>query len=330
MTDGEPEAPPQLLNEALVALADQCKVPPDYHGILAGFDVSLFGCIAADSSALDEALKDLLEGAVEPPSTAQLLAYVAKVVQKGELRWIPWKLRMSQAQQDSLALRRPAKVPRLEELIYDDVPQRDIPAGAVGANYLSGILGLVSVAVAMLQGAHLASLRKFERKFIKLATQKCEAGIRNPFAEEIMQADRQLWCQMADLVNLHGWSLDDALTEYTEIRGDMASLLQSRVAVPKRFDIPPGLRKLPGGKGKQKGGGKGRGANGGQTGQSGAKWITKFEDKGKTRLLCRDYSSAKGCSFTDCKFEHLCPVPRPDGRPCLGKHPAHQHKAMPH
>ncbi|CAE7197295.1 unnamed protein product [Symbiodinium sp. CCMP2592] len=394
MTDGEPEALPALLNEALVALADQCKVPPDYHGILAGFDVSLFGCIAADSSALDEALKDLLEGTVEPPSTAQrllllsslrllyetcrqqssasrqgkrqeenditsglstsswseqfppklsgervmslqkqfharypgeildpdnypsarLLAYVAKVIQKGELRWIPWKIRMSQAQQDSLALRRPAKVPRLEELIYDDVPQREIPAGAVGANYLSGILGLVSVAVAMLQGAHLASLRKFERKFIKLATQKCEAGIRNPFAEEIMQADRQLWCQMADLVNLHGWSLDDALTEYTEIRGDMASLLQSRVAVPKKFAIPPGLPRLPGGKGKQKGGGKGRGANGGQSGQTGAKWITKFEDKGKTRLLCRDYSSAKGCSFTDCKFEHLCPVPRPDGR----------------
>ncbi|CAE7282201.1 unnamed protein product [Symbiodinium sp. CCMP2592] len=365
MTDGEPEALPAPLNEALVALADQCKVPPDYHGILAGFDVSLFGCIAADSSALDEALKDLLEGAVEPPSTAQrllllsslrllyetcrqqssaarqgkrqeenditsglstsswseqfppklsgervmslqkqfharypgeildpdnypsarLLAYVAKVVQKGELRWIPWKLRMSQAQQDSLALRRPAKVPRLEELIYDDVPQREIPAGAVGANYLSGILGLVSVAVAMLQGAHLASLREFERKFIKLATQKCEAGIRNPFAEEIMQADRQLWCQMADLVNLHGWSLDDALTEYTEIRGDMASLLQSRVAVPKKFDIPPGLRRLPGGKGKQKGGGKGRGVTGGQSGQTGAKWITKFEDKGSTQLL---------------------------------------------
>ncbi|CAE7245157.1 unnamed protein product [Symbiodinium sp. CCMP2592] len=171
----------------------------------------------------------------------------------------------------------------------------------------------------MLQGAHLASLRKFERKFIKLATQKCEAGIRNPFAEEIMQADRQLWCQMADLVNLHGWSLDDALTEYTEIRGDIYSLLQARVAVPKKWDLPPGSRRLPGGKGKQKGGGKGRGANAGQTAPSGAKWITKFEDKGKTRFLCRDYSWAKGCSFTDCKFEHLCPVPRPDGRPCLGK-----------
>ncbi|CAE7829501.1 unnamed protein product [Symbiodinium sp. CCMP2592] len=390
MTDGEPEALPALLNEALVALADQCKVPPDYHGILAGFDVSLFGCIAADSSALDEALKDLLEGAVEPPSTAQrllllsslrllyetcrqqssasrqgkrqeenditsglstsswseqfppklsgervmslqkqfharypgeildpdnypsarLLAYVAKVIQKGELRWIPWKLRMSQAQQDSLALRRPAKVPRLEELIYDDVPQREIPAGAVGANYLSGILGLVSVAVAMLQGAHLASLRKFERKFIKLATQKCEAGIRNPFAEEIMQADRQPWCQMADLVNLHGWSLDDALTEYTEIRGDMASLLQSRVAVPKKFDIPPGLRRLPGGKGKQKGGGKGRGANGGQSGQTGAKWITKFEDKGilPAPPSVLDLSKVRGNLFLDLFAGHARPL----------------------
>ena len=143
---------------------------------------------------------------------------------------------MCQSQQESLSMRRPAKLPRLEELIYDDVPQREIPAGAVGANYLSGILGLLSIAVAMLQGAHLSNLRKYERKFIKLATQKCEAGIRNPHSEELAAADRQLWSQMADLVNLHGWSLDDALTEFTEVRGDMASLLQARVALPKRLE----------------------------------------------------------------------------------------------
>ena len=86
-----------------------------------------------------------------------------------------------------------------------------------------------------------------------------------------------------------------------------------------------------GAKGKAKGGGKGRpSSSSAQQSTGGAKWITKFEDKGKTRLLCRDYSSAKGCSFPECKFEHLCPVPRPDGRPCLGKHPAYQHKAAPH
>ena len=405
---------PTALDSELVEAAAQCKVPSSYHHILAGFNVQLFGCIAADASSLDEALRDLLENSTEPPSTAQrlllmsslrllietcrgrstvgmaakssaetdqstggqssswseqfppklsgervislqksfhsrypgevldpenfpssrLLAYVAKIVQKGELKWVPWKFRMCQSQQESLSMRRPAKIPRLDELIYDDVPQREIPAGAVGANYLSGILGLLSIAVAMLQGAHLSNLRKYERKFIKLATQKCEAGIRNPHSEELAAADRQLWSQMADLVNLvnvHGWSLDDALTEFTEVRGDMASLLQARVALPKRLENTTAPRRPLGAKGKAKGGGKGRpSSSSAQQSTGGAKWITKFEDKGKTRLLCRDYSSAKGCSFPDCKFEHLCPVPRPDGRPCLGKHPAYQHKAAPH
>ena len=66
------EAPPSLDSE-LVAVAIQCKVPEAYHHILAGFDVQLFGCIAADSSSLDEALRDLLENSAEPPSTAQRL-----------------------------------------------------------------------------------------------------------------------------------------------------------------------------------------------------------------------------------------------------------------
>ena len=171
----------------------------------------------------------------------------------------------------------------------------EIPAGAVGTNYLSGVLGLLSIAVAMLQGAHLSNLRKYERKFIKLATQKCEAGIRNPHSEELAAADRQLWSQMADLVNVHGWSLDDALTEFTEVRGDMASLLQARVALPKRPEIPTAPRRPLGAKGKTKGGGKGRlSSSSSQQGAGGAKWITKFEDKGKTRLLCRDYFIGQG------------------------------------
>ncbi|CAE7349138.1 unnamed protein product, partial [Symbiodinium microadriaticum] len=219
--------------------------------------------------------------------SSRLLAYAAKVVQKGELKWVPWKIRMCQSQQDSLAMRRPTKTPKLEDLLYDEVPQREIPSGQVGANYLSGIMGLLSTSLAMLNGAHLSVLRKFERKFIRLATQKMESGLRNPSGEELMMADRQLWSQISDLVNLHNWSLDDALTEFTEVRGDMASLLQPRMAPPRRPDFPaPHLRTGRGGKGKHKGDGKGKHASGGQGNHSstgGAKWVTKFEDKGKTR-----------------------------------------------
>ena len=173
--------------------------------------------------------------------SSRLLAYAAKVVQKGELKWVPWKIRMCQSQQDSLAMRRPTKTPKLEDLLYDEVPQREIPSGQVGANYLSGIMGLLSTSLAMLNGAHLSVLRKFERKFIRLATQKMESGLRNPSGEELMMADRQLWSQISDLVNLHNWSLDDALTEFTEVRGDMASpfATQDGSSSPSRFPCSP-------------------------------------------------------------------------------------------
>ena len=403
------------LDADLLSLAKECRVPPDYHDILLGFDVPLFGCLVSDASQLDGALGQLLENSDEPDSAAgklrllsslrllfetckkqssaassnkrpelseesrssaagwteqfppklsgekvvslqkafharypgevldpenfpssRLLAYAAKIVQKGELKWVPWKIRMCQSQQDSMAMRRPTKTPKLEDLLYDEVPQREIPSGQVGANYLSGIMGLLSTSLAMLNGAHLSVLRKFERKFIRLATQKLESGLRNPSGEEIMMADRQLWGQMSDLVNLHNWSLDDALTEYTEVRGDMASLLQPRMAPPRRPDPPaPHLRTGRGGKGKHKGEGKGKHSSSGQGNQSspgGSKWVTKFEDKGKTRYLCRDFSSQKGCSFPDCKFEHLCPVPRPDGRrlPAWVSIRPYQHKAAGH
>ncbi|CAE7469933.1 unnamed protein product, partial [Symbiodinium necroappetens] len=301
------------LDAELLSLAKECRVPQEYHEILQGFDVPLFGCLVSEASQLDTALSQLLENSEEPESAAgklrllsslrllfesckkqssaapankrsdsseearssaagwteqfppklsgekvislqkafhsrypgevldpenfpssRLLAYAAKIVQKGELKWVPWKIRMCQSQQDSMALRRPTKTPKLEDLLYDEVPQREIPSGQVGANYLSGIMGLLSTSLAMLNGAHLSVLRKFERKFIRLATQKMESGLRNPSGEEIMMADRQLWGQMSDLVNLHNWSLD-------------------------------GL----------------------QSSTGGAKWVTKFEDKGKTRFLCR-------------------------------------------
>ena len=280
------------LDADLLSLAKECRVPQEYHEILLGFDVPLFGCLVSEASQLDTALGHLLENSEEPDSAAgklrllsslrllfesckkqssaapankrpdsseearssaagwteqfppklsgekvislqkafhsrhpgevldpenfpssRLLAYAAKIVQKGELKWVPWKIRMCQSQQDSMALRRPTKTPKLEDLLYDEVPQREIPSGQVGANYLSGIMGLLSTSLAMLNGAHLSVLRKFERKFIRLATQKMESGLRNPSGEEIMMADRQLWGQMSDLVNLHIWSLDDALTE---------------------------------------------------------------------------------------------------------------------
>ena len=70
---------PTALDSELVEAAVQCKVPSSYHHILAGFNVQLFGCIAADASSLDEALRDLLENSTEPPSTAQRLLLMSSL-----------------------------------------------------------------------------------------------------------------------------------------------------------------------------------------------------------------------------------------------------------
>ena len=258
---------------------------------------------------------------------ARMMALATKLSQPGEMRWIAWKHRLSKAQEESQALKRPAKVPRLEELFYDEIPTRELPQGMVGVGFVQSILGLVSTSFALLGKAHLHNLRLYERKFLKLAFQKHEAssGLRQLNLEETQCADRKVWELLSDLVNLHNWSLNDALTEVCEVRGDLASLLQPRPAIPKVQYHGKGFGKPSHpGKGKGKGGGHPSSGKGRQQNQ----WVLQFQDpvKGK-RILCRGYSSKEGCRFENCKFEHLCPIPGSDGKPCLGKHPAYLHRS---
>ena len=385
------------LDEELLALAIQCKVPEAYHQCLSGFHVPLFGCLAASATAFAPALDTLLEKVSAPESAAgillvqasfrllfqkctnqaaasqgtepkapssastsgwveqfppklsgeqviqlrsafgasypgevldhentpgsRMLALTSKVMQPGELKWIPWKFRMSKAQEEAFNLRRPSKVPKFEDFIYDEIPARELPQGQVGASFLQGVLGLMSVSASLVQGAHLHNLRLYERKFIKLACSRLEGstGLRQPHIEELQAADRHLWGIMADLVNVHKWTLNDALTEVVEIRGDMSAMLQPRAAVSK---FRPEGRKGDGKKGRPP-----QESSSGKGGK-GQRWVLSYQDKsGARKNLCRGYSSRDGCKFANCRFEHLCPVPGADGRPCLGKHPAYEHKS---
>ena len=385
------------VDEELLALAIQCKVPEAYHQCLSGFDVPLFGCLAASATDFAPALDTLLEKVSAPESAAEILlvqasfrllfqkcntqaapsqgtepkapssasnsgwveqfppklsgeqviqlrsafgasypgevldhentpgsrmlALTSKVMQPGELKWIPWKFRMSKVQEEAFNLRRPSKVPKFEDFIYDEIPARELPQGQVGASFLQGVLGLMSVSASLVQGAHLHNLRLYERKFIKLACSRLEGstGLRQPNIEELQAADRHLWGIMADLVNVHKWTLNDALTEVVEIRGDMSAMLQPRAAVSK---FRPEGRKGDGKKGRPP-----RESSSGKGGK-GQRWVLSYQDKsGARKNLCRGYSSREGCKFENCRFEHLCPVPGADGRPCLGKHPAYEHKS---
>ena len=98
----------------------------------------------------------------------RMMALASKLSQAGELRWIAWKHRLSRAQEEAVSLKRPAKVPRLEELFYDEIPCRELPQGQVGHGFVQGILSLVSTSFALLGTAHLHNLRMRERKFVKL------------------------------------------------------------------------------------------------------------------------------------------------------------------
>ena len=271
--------------------------------------------------------------------SSRMLALCFKYATPGELKWVPWKYRMSQAQHESHSLRRPSKIPRLEDFLYDDVPSREIPTGQVGFHLLSSLLGLNTLGLALVKAAHLGSLRMYERKFLKLAFQRYEAGsgLRGPTAEEMMAADRRLWDIIAELVNSKKWSLDDAIAEVVDVRSDMASLLQPRPLPPKNVpvDVPRNFwRPSKGNKGKGKGGGKGgaKGAGkqvarfGDSRSSSDQKWVSTYESNGEQHVLCMRHSTREGCSNPSCRYEHLCPVVKPDGAPCLGRRPAWQHR----
>ena len=51
---------------------------------------------------------------------------------------------------------------------------------------------------------------------------------------------------------------------------------------------------------------------------------------GQVLTICRDFNTKEGCKRSDCKFAHVCNVPRPDGFACGGKHSAVNHRSNPH
>ncbi|CAE7409167.1 unnamed protein product [Symbiodinium sp. CCMP2592] len=162
--------------------------------------------------------------------SARLLALTNKMLSDKEVRWIPWKYRLSaRAQEDSLLL-----------------------------------LSLAANAIALCQGAHLGSLKLYNKRFMRICFTKYEAAasLRGPTTMEAQAADRRCWEIISDLVNVHHWKLDDALHEVAEVRSDLHSLLAPRPFIPKpKFD--------PDNSWKSRFTGNGRGGKGGGRGGKG-------------------------------------------------------------
>ncbi|CAE7226768.1 unnamed protein product [Symbiodinium sp. CCMP2592] len=169
----------------------------------------------------------------------RLVSLAAHQESKKDYKWIPWKHRMSEEKAAELQLSRPAKQPRLEalgisSLLLDEPPTLEVGDNFMGVSAVQRILAIHDVALAMVGSCHLARLKAYSSKFIHLLSQRHEAssGLRAPTILEAQQADCKLWQGIYALVLEKDWSLNDAIFEYTEIRGDMSNLLQARARPP--------------------------------------------------------------------------------------------------
>lgn len=202
-----------------------------------------------------------------------------------------------------------------------------------GINAVRTMFDMANTALALVESAHLASLKAYSIKFMAHLTQRLDAetGLRAPTMLEAQSADKQLWHIMAELISEKGWTLDQALHEMTNVRGDMAVLLQARPRLPR--PSPP----TKGGKGPTvssapqapKGTGKKGKKGGSKSSKPGVKWVTGAYVDGVRKQLCMRFQT-NSCTFSDCKFHHACAVPKSDGTACGLPHAASQHDATPH
>ncbi|CAE6948870.1 unnamed protein product [Symbiodinium natans] len=190
------------------------------------------------------------------PSTLpslRLISLAAHQEARSEYKWIAWKHRMTEEKASELLIARPHKQPKLEmlglsSLLLDDPPTIEVTDSNMGISGIQRILAVHDVALAMVGSAHLARLKAYSCKFVQLVSQRFDpaSGLRAPTILEAQQADCRIWQSIHSLVSEKAWSLNDALHEFTEIRGELSTLLQAR---PKALFIPrgPDLK----GKGKQ-------------------------------------------------------------------------------
>ena len=268
----------------------------------------------------------------------RLLALVHQTISKGSWKWIPWKHRLTLSREEDWQISRSAKYPKIEglqlhSLLLDEPPTMDV--SNFGLHTLRVMFDTFNIAVAMCEGAHLASLKSYSSKFISHLTTRhdAESGLRPPSMVEAQHADQKIQQLIAELVAEKSWSLDQALHEVTHIRADLAVLLQPRpkIVKPQQWvadrqnpqkgkSYEKGYGKKGKDKGKNKDGKKGKGKN---------TWVTEVQVNGVWKPLCLKYQLGQ-CNYPDCKYLHQCAFPRPDGTACGAKHSASEHISVPH
>jgi hypothetical protein len=270
----------------------------------------------------------------ETQPSSRLLALAFQLVLKKEIiKWLPWKYRMSLSRADDMSLTRSSKAPRLEnlqlyQLLIDEIPSLEISNQSLGLNAVRQMFEIHNYAWAMVQACHLQRLSAYTLKFMSLLTTRLdpESGLRAPNILEAQQANKHIWHLISELCESDEWSLDDALLEFTQNRGDLSTLLQAR---PKTAKVPssPSVPSFKGSKGHQ-GGQKGSKAGKG-SGKPTVKWVSEIWKSSQRKTLCMRFQSGK-CANKECRYEHVCGFPKPDGSACGGAHSAMDHDKVPH
>ncbi|CAE7201935.1 unnamed protein product [Symbiodinium sp. CCMP2592] len=229
--------------------------------------------------------------------SARLLSLAYRLKGTTDWKFISWKHRLSKQQEEDYNSARPRKLARFEnftDVLYDDVPSRNV-AENMGLYGISNLLSIHSNALALADIAHLATLRSYERKFLKHVQARTDPTLRPPTHRSAKPR----------LAPFKGGKKGDG-------KGGKE---------PWKGHTPKG-GKSTGGKG---GTTPGKGKSTFTKGTHAFEWANKAKINGETKVLCMAYSTHKGCTSNNCKFEHLCPVILENGKICLQKHPAFQH-----
>ena len=170
----------------------------------------------------------------------------------GQSVWLPWRQRTSEY--DHLQWkesRRPRSDRQMLRSLLDMPDEVSAPTFSFNVNgpseaVLRRCLDLFAISLAMLNLVHLATIKRFNDKFITLALQvPTDNTLHPPALHETVQADRAVWIAVSRLVRDQSWSLTDSLNEVGFRRHDMAPLLQARPK-PARALLLPSIPNTPG------------------------------------------------------------------------------------
>ena len=265
--------------------------------------------------------------------SSRLISLIHDQLNKKAWKWIPWKFRISVTKAEEITGGRAQKMPKLDQmglhaLLLDDPPSLEVSNTSMGVNSIRNMLEVHDRAIALCQGARLANLKPYTHKFLSFLTFRCEGDLRTPSALEAQSADQRVWTVISDLME-RGWTMDDSRHEMTNLRHDLASLLQPRPRVPKALPMSSSGPTFPrSDTQKGKGQGKSQAKKGAGKSKSKVQWITEIQQDGAFKQLCMRFQVGK-CQTQNCGFQHLCAY-LVEGKACGKNHGAMSHFATPH